>query len=73
MQDFAPFIPELRGAFSGPQTPGHKGHRASSAQQTAQPSASICLLLQNLMTSLITIAEITLDRAIVVLKFDMAH
>jgi hypothetical protein len=37
MQDFAPFIPELRGALSGPQTPGHKGHRASSAQQTAQP------------------------------------
>jgi hypothetical protein len=29
MQDFAPFIPELLGALSGPQTPGHKGLGAS--------------------------------------------
>ena len=40
MQDFAPFIPELLGTLSGPQTPGRKGHQA------------ICLLLQNLSTSL---------------------
>jgi hypothetical protein len=25
MQDFAPFIPELLGALSDPQTPGRKG------------------------------------------------
>ena len=25
MQDFASFTPELLGALSGPQTPGHKG------------------------------------------------
>jgi hypothetical protein len=47
MQDFAPFIPELLGATEGPQTV------EGSAQRTAVPSASICLLLQNLLTSLI--------------------
>ena len=59
MQDFAPFIPELQGALSGPQTPGHKGHRASLVWRKAVPFASICLLLfnfllllQNLLTSL---------------------
>ena len=46
MQDFAPFIPELLGALSGPQTV--KGaEQACSAWQTAVPSASICLLLFN--------------------------
>ena len=59
MQDFAPFIPELLGALSGPQTPGRKGRRASPARQKDMLSASICLLLfnfllllQNLLTSL---------------------
>ena len=59
MQDFAPFIPELLGAFRGPQTPGRKGRRACLARRMAAPSASICLLLfnfllllQNLLTSL---------------------
>jgi hypothetical protein len=47
MQDFAPFT------LSGLQTPGRKGSRASSAQRMAVPSASICLLLQNLLTSLL--------------------
>ena len=38
MQDIAPFIPELLGALIGPQIPGRKGHRASSARQTALPA-----------------------------------
>ena len=42
MQDFAPFIPELLGALSGPQT-------VKGAEQacSAWPTASICLLLFN--------------------------
>jgi hypothetical protein len=40
MQDFAPFIPELLGALSGPHTPGHKGCQASPARQTTNLPAN---------------------------------
>jgi hypothetical protein len=47
MQDFAPFIPELLGTLSGPQTLGRKGRRAICLLLF-----NFLLLLQNLLTSL---------------------
>jgi hypothetical protein len=35
MQDFAPFIPELLEALSGPQTPSRRGRSAGGGQQFA--------------------------------------
>ena len=53
MQDFAPFIPELLGAISGPQTPGLKGRRAVLSAAICLLLFNFLLLLQNLLTSLV--------------------
>jgi hypothetical protein len=40
MQDFAPFIPELLGAFNGPQNPGRKGYINLPATFQFSPATS---------------------------------
>ena len=52
MQDFAPFIPDLLEAISGPQTPGGKGWRGGRF--------NFLLLLQNLLTSLVSFINLLL-------------